>query len=209
MFVKAALLVSVLLVAAAPAIGYPVDLDRQCLGGAIEKVSPERAILACTTILSSHELHPERVLAYVEARAAHYRDAGQFENALADLDSALKRKPADADLYNDRCLVRAAWGRELVAALTDCDTALQFRPNDPDVLRSRALVFLRRTDYPSAIEDCDAALARRPKFAVSLYLRGVAKRKSGDAAGGDADVTAAKALDAGIADEYAKYGVTP
>jgi tetratricopeptide (TPR) repeat protein len=210
MIARVGFLVSVLLVlAAAPAMGYPVDLDRQCLGGAIEKVSPERGILACTDILQSHELHPERVLPYVEARAAHYRDAGQFENALADLDGALKRKPADADLYNDRCWVRATWGRELLTALTDCDTSLQLRPGDPATLDSRALVYLRRADYPSAIKDSDAVLAGRPKYAPSLYTRGLAKRKSGDMAGGDADIAQAKAIDPKIAETYAKYGVTP
>ncbi len=210
---KRALLLFPLLIAAAPARAsgdvYTADTVWECLGGEGGHVTPERAILACTTMLQSHELHPERIVAYVEARAAHYRDAGQFENALADLDGALKRKPADADLYKDRCWVRATWGRELFAALTDCDTSLQLAPGVPGTLASRALVFLRRADYASAIKDCDAALSKRPSFAPSLYMRGMAKRKSGDMPGGDADLAAAKAVDPKIAETYAGYGVTP
>ena len=40
-----------------------------------------------------------------------------------------------------------------------------------------------------------------------MYGRGLAKRKKGDQAGGDADIAAARAIQADIADEYAKYGM--
>jgi hypothetical protein len=45
------------------------------------------------------------------------------------------------------------------------------------------------------------------KMAVSLYGRGLAKQKKGDRAGGNADIAAAKAIKAGIADEFAKHGL--
>jgi hypothetical protein len=45
-----------------------------------------------------------------------------------------------------------------------------------------------------------------PRRAGPLYGRGLAKRKNGDQAGGDADIAAARAIRADIADEYAKYG---
>ena len=40
-----------------------------------------------------------------------------------------------------------------------------------------------------------------------MYGRGLAKRKKGDAAGGDADIAGAMAIQANIAVEYAKYGM--
>ena len=192
---------------AANARAYPIDLEYECRGGAIEKVSPERAVLACTTILSSREVHPERIVDYVAARAGHYRALGRFENALADYDAAIGRQPRDANLYKERCWTRAIWGRELFTALTDCDTALQMNPGDADYLDSRALVHFRRGDYASARADLDAALAKAPRSAAPLFVRGLTKRKTGDAAGGAADIAAAKAIDPKIADEYAKYGV--
>lgn len=209
MIVRAMFFILAALVSAAHADTYPIDLDRECLGGAIEKASPERAALACTTILDSRTVHPEHVLDYVVARAGHYRDAGRFGKALADLGGAIAKRPDDARLYNDSCWTRATWGQELVEALIDCDTSLQFRPDDPDTLDSRALVFFRRGDYHDAIRDCDAVLAQRPKFARSLYVRGLSRLKARGAAGGDADIAAAKAIDPKIADEYARYGVTP
>lgn len=46
-----------------------------------------------------------------------------------------------------------------------------------------------------------------PKVSFSLYGRGLAKLKSGDTAGGNADIVAAKAMNPKVADRYAKYGV--
>jgi hypothetical protein len=41
----------------------------------------------------------------------------------------------------------------------------------------------------------------------SLYGRGVAKLKKGNADAGNADIAAAKAIRADIAEEFARYGV--
>jgi hypothetical protein len=43
----------------------------------------------------------------------------------------------------------------------------------------------------------------------SLYVRGLANLKSGNATEGNADIAAAKSIDAKIADTYAGYGVAP
>ena len=62
---------------------------------------------------------------------------------------------------------------------------------------------------PHVTEVPDEALGRNPKLASSLYGRGLAKLEKGDAAGGEADIAAAKAIQANIAEEFARYGVTP
>ena len=48
----------------------------------------------------------------------------------------------------------------------------------------------------------DEALKLGPKRAYSLYGRGLAKLNKGDAAGGEADIAAAKAIQADIAEEF-------
>jgi hypothetical protein len=58
-----------------------------------------------------------------------------------------------------------------------------------------------------AIKDYDAALKADPKIAESLYGRGIAKVRKGDAAGGNGDIAAAKALNPGIADMMDRLGV--
>ena len=49
--------------------------------------------------------------------------------------------------------------------------------------------------------------SKKLNLAGSLYGRGIAKLKKGDATGGNADIAAAKAIRPEIADEFARYGV--
>jgi len=53
--------------------------------------------------------------------------------------------------------------------------------------------------------DFDAALRIDPRAASSLYVRGIAHRRRGDATRGDADIAAAKAIKSDIAE--AKIGL--
>jgi hypothetical protein len=55
--------------------------------------------------------------------------------------------------------------------------------------------------------DYDAAIKKDPKKASSLFGRGKARIKNGDTAGGNADLTAAKAVQPDIASEFEDYGV--
>jgi hypothetical protein len=58
-----------------------------------------------------------------------------------------------------------------------------------------------------AIDDYSAALRLDPKLASALYGRGLARLRNGDHVGGDADMSAAKTIAAGIGDDFARYGV--
>jgi tetratricopeptide (TPR) repeat protein len=93
--------------------------------------------------------------------------------------------------------------------VTDCTEALRIAPNDADIMDSRGFAYLRLSRLDDAVTDFGEALRRTPKKAGSLYGRGVAKLKKGDVGGGEADIAAAKAIQADIADEFARYGVTP
>jgi tetratricopeptide (TPR) repeat protein len=95
---------------------------------------------------------------------------------------------------------------QLDQALADCNESLRLS-RDPYTLDSRGLVYLKLGQFDPAIADYTAVLKEVPNFADSLYGRGLAKRKKGDATGGQADVAAAKALRPDVAEEFAKYGV--
>jgi tetratricopeptide (TPR) repeat protein len=142
-----------------------------------------------------------------------YLFAGQFESAVAQATLWI-----DAHRWDDtqmprarnlRCWTRALWGEELDRALADCDAALKLRPDTAAFLDSRGLVQLRRGDYDRAIADYDRALGLGSKGAWSYYGRGVAKLRTGLTAGGKADIAAATALQANIAEEAGKRGITP
>jgi tetratricopeptide (TPR) repeat protein/predicted aspartyl protease len=110
---------------------------------------------------------------------------------------------------NLRCWSRALWGQQLDQGLADCEAALKQGPNTAQYLASRGLIRLRRGDYEQAITDYDHALSLRPRDAWSQYGRGIAKLRKGMSAEGQADIAAARALSAGIAEEAAKHGVVP
>ena len=95
---------------------------------------------------------------------------------------------------------------DLQQALSDCNESLRLRADDPNTLDSRGYAYFKLGQFDAAIADFDAAIARAPKLASSLYGRGLARMRKGDTAG-DADIAAAKALQANIAEEQARYGI--
>ena len=94
----------------------------------------------------------------------------------------------------------------LKQALADCNEALRLMPGNAATHDSRAFIFLKMTHYDAAVSDYDAALQVDPKLAFALYGRGLARLRNEDPAG-EADIAAAKALQADIAEEYARYGM--
>jgi len=133
---------------------------------------------------------------------------GDYDKAIADLDRAIELKPKYAPALNNRCWVRAVAGKALESALTDCTEALKYRRNHPGILDSRSVVYFRLGRFAEAIADTDIILKALPEKANALYVRGAARLRSGDK-GGQADIDAAKAINAKTVDEYAGYGVVP
>lgn len=139
-------------------------------------------------------------------RGQLYAKSGVFARAADDFDAAIRLNPKDAEAYNNRCWVRAMVA-DPKTALPDCDEAIRLRPAFADALDSRGLVHLKLSMSQSAIADYDAALKIKPNQASSLYGRGIGKLRIGKAAEGNADIAAAKAINSGIADEFASYGI--
>jgi tetratricopeptide (TPR) repeat protein len=133
---------------------------------------------------------------------------------MADFEAAresygLIRSNADGNSrqFNALCWSLATVNFDLETALHDCDAALKLEPGEPAYLDSRAMVLLRMGRYQEAIEMYDQALEKSADFAVSQYGRGLAKIKSGDLAGGQADLKAAERLHPGISAEYKHMGL--
>ena len=132
--------------------------------------------------------------------------SGNFAEAIKNLDDVIRFNPADPEALNNRCWARAIVG-DLDNALRDCNQALAIRPRYADALDSRGFVNLKLGRPDNAVEDYDAALSVDPKRASSLYGRGIARTRRGDNAAGNNDIGAAKSLQAGIAEEFSRYGI--
>lgn len=147
---------------------------------------------------------------YVKAlynRGVIYQGKADYDRAISDYSRALEADPEHSSSRYNRCLARTIANRDLPQALGDCDQAIRLAPKEAGRFNVRGTLFLRLARFDDAIADYDAALKLSEKSAFALYGRGIAKRGKGDAAGGEADMTAAKAMESDIADDFVKYGI--
>jgi tetratricopeptide (TPR) repeat protein len=138
-------------------------------------------------------------------RGNAYLGKSQYASAIDDYNQALKMKADFAPALDNRCWARAVVGI-LKPALADCNEALRLMPGNAATLHSRGFIYLKMTQFDAAVSDYDAALRTEPQAAFALYGRGLARIRNEDATG-ESDVAAAKAIQADIAEEYARYGV--
>jgi tetratricopeptide (TPR) repeat protein/transglutaminase-like putative cysteine protease len=144
----------------------------------------------------------------LQREALAYDSASRFEQEVALWDRVVAKTPT-AEAYNHRCWARAEWGRDLALALADCDASLKLRPDAAGTSDSRGLADLQLSRLDDAIRDYSTALSKHPDQASSLYGRGVAELRKGLKAAGQADMNAAKLLDAQVAEIYDRIGVKP
>jgi tetratricopeptide (TPR) repeat protein len=148
-------------------------------------------------------LNPKDAGAYLNRGNVHTAK-GDYDRAIADFGEAIRINPGEYKAFCNRCDALLEIG-QAEAALADCNEALRLRPaHGPSfLLRGNANFALAR--FEQAVADFDAVLQQNPKDAWALYGRGAARMKRGDAAGGGDDIKAAKALFAGIEEDFASY----
>ncbi len=118
---------------------------------------------------------------------------GQLETAMADFNRALQLSPKDADVLYNRGMVYDDIG-DRDRAIADYSAAILVSPDNHDVYYHRALDYDLKGEYALAIKDYSEVIGREANPAYPLFRRGLAKQKSGDKAGGDADVRDADAM---------------
>jgi tetratricopeptide (TPR) repeat protein len=141
-------------------------------------------------------------------RAVSYENLNDYARALADYDRLAQLRPKDWTGWSQVCWGHAYLNSSLVDGLQACDIALQLNPGDANTLDGRGFVNFRLGRFATAVADYDAALQQNPRLPGSLYLRGIAKLRLG-IADGTRDLSAAEALEPGIAHRFAGYGIAP
>jgi len=151
--------------------------------------------------------HPN-VNAIAQQRAMVAAVTGDGKALLPLVDKQLAKAPTDWIALNSACWTRATLKLDLDTALAQCDKSVTAKRVSAN-LDSRGLVHFQRGEWAAAIKDMDDALALEPKQSGSLYVRGVARKRLGDAAGAKADIDAAMVMSKRIDQTYAGYGVVP
>jgi len=193
----------------------PQQVERSCHDYAL--LATEQ-VEACTALIGLYGSATANrgllALAYLARGTAHMR-SGDRTRAEPDYREAIRLDSIPIDsgerevpVYNDRCWARAVAMMDLDAALADCNEALRLRPDFVPALDSRAFVHMRGGRFQEAIADYDAALKGSPRDPYSLYGRGIAKMRVGDAEGARADIAASKDVQ-DVAPEFSAYGFTP
>ncbi len=95
----------------------------------------------------------------------------QHEQALASYDRALRLRPNDADVLNNRGSSLLALGR-FDEALQSYDRAIGARPEFAEAISNRGSALERLHQYGAALANYDRALALWPNFVDALYNRG-------------------------------------
>jgi len=131
-----------------------------------EKRNSQAIIKRCTAYLV---LFPDSELTYTE-RANAYRDAHQYEKALADYSKSLEMEPKFALAYYCRgsMLLSLKKARQ---ALIDLDSACQLEPNDSLYLTARADAFYELGKLDKALADCNHALKIKARYFSALSTR--------------------------------------
>jgi tetratricopeptide (TPR) repeat protein len=100
-------------------------------------------------------------------------------------------------LYTNRG-VEYALKKDFEHAIADHDQAIKVDAKNPVAYNNRGNAYDGKREFDRAIADYDQAIMLNPKYAGALYNRGLAKQKKGDITGGQADIAAAKQMEAGV-----------
>ena len=106
------------------------------------------------------------------SRAKAYYHAGEYHDALAELNRALDLRPDDADTLTNRGVTFYHLKR-YDDALADSDRALDLRPDHAVTLTNRGAAFYQLERYDDALTDYNRSLELRPDHADTLTNRGV------------------------------------
>src|SRR5260370_37932 len=166
-----------------------------------DKATDDQTIQGCSAVIASGRESGEKLSRVYYDRGLAFLDKNQLAPAIEDFDEAIRLNPKDADAFSARGDAHRL-NRDPFRATNDYDRAIALKPDDAGAYKSRGFLY-------AAMADLNNALRIDPKKASSLFGRGVAKRRMGDTAGGDADIAAAKALSADVTDGMEAAGVRP
>jgi tetratricopeptide (TPR) repeat protein len=141
---------------------------------------------------------PDDIGSWVEL-AVHLRENGANDAALLTYDTAIRRFPNDALLWNNRGFVLLAMG-QATGALTHFERAIELRPGYTSALEHRANALEQLHRFDEAADAYREALRVRPDSPTSWNSLGVCLLQLGDQEEAKACFEKAAALDPAFGD---------
>lgn len=179
---------------------YAVEMDSYAednldkLDNRSEIDDPIRRIKQSSAYLS---LFPDDTVTY-NSRGNAYRDAGKYEEALADYNKSLELDPKYALTYYCRGALMLSL-KKARQSLIDFDSACQLEPDDPLFLSGRADAFYELKKLDEALADCNQAIEIDNSYYIAYHIRHRVYLDMGETEKADAD---AQKIDELIEDEY-------
>ncbi len=141
-----------------------------------------------------YSVAPEDQAAVLVDRAEILLRQERFNDALADLDSAIELWPDEVFGRMLRARLHEIEGRS-GEAMADYDELLLLLPESSDVLVERGIFHLRLGDEEAAARDFDEAVARFPDDSYARLERAIFRAESGDIGAALADIEVSMQLD--------------
>jgi tetratricopeptide (TPR) repeat protein len=172
----------------------------QCLG--LEGPIVDTVIDGCTAIIQSGQEPREKLATAFDNRGVAYRRKGEYDRALQDYEQAIRLNPSNATAYNNRGIIYRI-KNEYARAISDYDEAIWLKNGDfPAAYYNRALAYADKGEYELSLRDFDVVMRFNPRNALALYARGLTLLKKGDTEASNNDISAAKAINPDIAEQF-------
>lgn len=159
-----------------------------------------RAVVDFTAALDLLAKNPDpgnpRAGEIYNARGEAYRESRHYFEAMRDFDRALALRGSDAAALVNRGITHRLMGNATAAKRDFARAAALGKGAERE---DRALALYHLGAFERALKELDAALKAAPREPRALYFRGKVRLKSGDGAGGSADIAAALAINPRLA----------
>src|SRR3954470_12337956 len=150
--------------------GTPTD-EQRCTGQA--GVTPDVQAQACTALIDSKRFSRQNLAILHSNRGIARGKAGDYDQAIADFDTALRINPNHVRAYATRGNASYA-RRDYDRAMADFGQAIRLEPKNVAHVMSRATVYEAKDDLAHAIADYDQALKLDPNLTAAFTSRGLA-----------------------------------
>lgn len=124
------------------------------------------------------KINKNAVNGYVMRADIAINSSRDFEQALADMNEAIKLQPHYAGFFINRAFLRHRLD-DYFGAMSDYDYAIELDPLNPMAYYNRALLRAEVHDYDKSIADLTQVLTMRPSDYRSLYNRAVIYNEKG------------------------------